>query len=76
MRLYGLTEEDVESVIKSGKKQVTAAGKLTYVGQVRERFTHPVKVICVQEAGAILVVTAYPVRKGRFQDEGDIRQDR
>jgi hypothetical protein len=76
MRLYGLTEKDVELVIECGKKQITASGKLTYLGQVNERFTHPVKVACVEEADAILAVTAYPLRKGRFQNEGDVRQDR
>ncbi len=72
MRLYELTEEDVERVIDSGEKRVTADGKLTYLGEIRGRFKYPVRVICVEEGNTILVVSAYPLRKRRFQDEGDI----
>jgi hypothetical protein len=73
MRLYDLTEKDIESVINHGEKQDTTEGKLNYRGEVKERFKYPIKVICVEHGNTILVVSAYPLRKGRHQNESDIR---
>jgi len=65
MELYGITETEVKSAIDQGKREVLQGGKTSITYDVGGKFRYPIKIIGVQEGEFLLVVTAYPLKKGK-----------
>lgn len=65
MRLYNITEEDIEKAIaKPDKEPVSEADRYVVFRTQREKFKGmPLKVIYVLEGSKIVVVSAYPLKK-------------
>ena len=65
MELYSITENDIKSVIDQGKKEVLQDGKISITCDVSGKFEYPIKVIGIQDGESFLVVTRYPLKRGR-----------
>ena len=65
MDLYGITESEVKSAIDQGKRQVLQDGKTSIICKVGGKFRFPIKVIGVQQGESFLVVTVYPLKRGK-----------
>ena len=65
MELYGITEAEVKSFIDQGKREVLQGGKTSIIYEADGEFRYPIKIIGVQEGEFLLVVTAYPLKKGK-----------
>lgn len=65
MKLYGITEEDVTRVLENGKKEILSENKTSYIYEIANRFEYPLKVVASETSEQILVITAYPLKKGR-----------
>jgi len=67
MALYGISEEDVESVVKKGKREELAEPRrVTFTCRVATRFKHPIKVVGLEQGEDFLIITAYPLKKRRM----------
>jgi hypothetical protein len=66
MKLYELSEEDVASVIKSQKPQLDfPEGKNELISKTNfSRHGYPIKVVFSCESGGIVIITAYPLKRG------------
>lgn len=68
LKLYRIEEKDVVSAIESSSKQKHASSeeRIWVVDKsLAVNYLYPIKVVFVQEHGRIVVVTAYPVKKGK-----------
>ena len=65
MELYGITETEIKSAIDQGKKEVLQGGKTSITYDVGAKFRYPIRIIGVQEGESLLVVTAYPLKRGK-----------
>ena len=65
MELYGITETEVKSAIDRGKKEALQSGKTNITYDVGGKFRYPIKIIGIQEGDSFLVVTAYPLKRGK-----------
>ena len=65
MKLYGISEEDVLNVLRNGRKETSGDGKIFFLHDINENFKYPVKVITVQGDKALVIVSAYPLKKRR-----------
>ena len=73
MALYGISEEDVAVVVKEGQKESLAqAGRVSFTWALGGKFRFPIKVVGLERGSDILVITAYPLRKGRGWHEGNL----
>ncbi|MBW2635848.1 MAG: DUF4258 domain-containing protein [Deltaproteobacteria bacterium] len=64
MKLYDISENDVYRVIDQGKRGSTEDGKTIFLGDFSNKFKYPLKVVAVWQDDLLLVVTAYPLKKG------------
>jgi len=65
MKLYNISEEDIINIIEHYKLQHgIAQGKQEVMSESVCRYEYPVKVVFSYENDKILIVTAYPVKKG------------
>jgi len=66
MKLYSLSEEEVAGIIaEMSPRFVFLEGKHEIVGEkASSKFGYPIKVVFTYESGQLLVITAYPLRKG------------
>ena len=62
---HAYTFERYESVIAQGKREVLQGGRTSITCEVGGKFRYPIKIIGVQEGESLLVVTAYPLKKGK-----------
>lgn len=66
MKLYGISEETVSSIVEHRHQELSFAdGKNEVIG--KESFTqygYPIKVVFYQEKEKITVITAYPLKRG------------
>ena len=69
MELYGITETEVKSAIDQGEREVLQGGKASITYDVGGKFRYPIKVVGVQKGESLLVVTAYPLKKGKEKHE-------
>jgi len=69
LRLYGIVEQDVVDVILSYLKDgAEMPGRHEIVSRnYTDKYRYPLKIVFVEEAGSVTVVTAYPVKKERSQ---------
>jgi hypothetical protein len=65
MRLYGITEHHIEEVIREGQLEVMDSGRMAFTAIVGGSLALPIRVLCRKIEGGLLVVTAYPLKKGR-----------
>jgi hypothetical protein len=67
MTLYGLSEQDVAQVVGKGERTVdTEACRMVFTHDLAPKFKHPIKVVGLEQGRDLLVVTAYPLKKGKF----------
>jgi len=66
MKLYNLSEQDVFSIIEHrNPKLLFPEGKHEIIGEtILTKQGYPIKVIFSSERGKIIVITAYPLKKG------------
>jgi hypothetical protein len=64
MKLYDINENDVLAVINEGEREQLAAGKVRFLHELKGKFSHPLKVIGIEEKESLLIITAYPLKKG------------
>jgi len=48
-----------------GRKETSGDGKIFFLHDINEKFKYPVKVITVQGDKALVIVSAYPLKKRR-----------
>jgi len=65
MKLYGITERDVMRVLDEGECETDHTHKTSFVLDALQGFKYPLKVVTVETSESRLVITAYPVKKGR-----------
>lgn len=66
MKLYGLSEDDVFSVIRHVSADLAfAEGKHEIIGEnVFSQSGYPIKVVFLCQGDQLIVITAYPLKKG------------
>jgi hypothetical protein len=67
MKLYGISEKDVLAVIEKGKKEESANGKIVFVHLIARKFKYPIKVVASHRGKTVIIVTTYPVKRGKKQ---------
>lgn len=63
MRLYKITESEIEEVINSGIKSAFDTDKDEFIHQIRNRKL-PLKIVCKRIEKDYLIITCYPLKKG------------
>ena len=72
MKLYGISEEDVLNVLRSGKRELSEDGKILFREPVNGKFKYPLKVIAAHSDKGLVIVSAYPFKKRR-RNESKLR---
>lgn len=62
-KLYKISDAEIKTVIKQGKKIQDSEGKLEFVQNVNKRKL-PLKVVCKMVDNDYLIITCYPLKKG------------
>jgi len=65
MNLYGITKNDVKVVIDQGKRKNSHGAKISIIHDIGGKFKYPIKVLGIQQEDSFLVVTTYPLKKGK-----------
>jgi hypothetical protein len=66
MKLYDINEDDIKFVLDQGKREILSGGrKVTITHSMKEKFKYPIKVIGIEKGKEFLLVTAYPLKKGK-----------
>ena len=66
MVLYAISEEDVALVVrKGGKEELAQPGKMSFTSNLAAWSKYPIKVVGLEQGKDLLIITAYPVKKGR-----------
>jgi hypothetical protein len=66
MALYGITEEEVALVVKEGKREDMAEpGRVSFTWRLENKSNYPIKVVGVEKGKDFLIITAYPLKRGR-----------
>lgn len=74
MALYGISEEDVALVVREGKRDnLPEPGRVSYRLLLSSAFKYPIKVVGIEQGKDLLVITVYPLKRERVQNESDIR---
>jgi hypothetical protein len=63
MKLYGISEEDVLDVLRSGKAERTKDGKNVFLSKIQGKFSYPIKVISAYRDTTLVIVSAYPFKR-------------
>jgi hypothetical protein len=67
MALYGISEADVTAVVKEGKREeLGASGRVSFMLRLEGKSTYPIKVVGLEQGKDFLVITAYPLKRGRI----------
>jgi hypothetical protein len=69
MKLYGITEQDVQDVCSYGSKKVLSDGRIELLWKNGEKFQYPLKVVGVETGEGFLVITAYPLKGTKIGGE-------
>ena len=64
MKLYGILKSDVVRVIQQGEKVDTDDNKTAFLLSMPFKYKYPLKVVTIRQEDRILIVTAYPLKKG------------
>ena len=66
MALYALSEEDIAYVVGEGKREDLAQpGRMSFTSYLAARSQYPIKVVGLEHGKDLLIITAYPLKKGR-----------
>jgi len=66
MALYALSEEDIAYVVGEGKREDLAQpGRMSFTSYLAARSQYPIKVVALEQGKDLLIITAYPLKKGR-----------
>jgi hypothetical protein len=70
MKLYGITELDVQDVCSNGSRKVLADGRIEILWKSGEKFQYPLKIVGIETADeGFLVITAYPLKGTKISGE-------
>jgi hypothetical protein len=72
MKLYGISEEEVLHILRTGKAERTKDDKIVSLGHIEERFSYPIKVISAYRDTSLVIVSAYPFKR-RKRHESKLR---
>ena len=67
MKLYGISEKDVLTVIEKGKKEESTNGKVIFVHLIERKFKYPIKVVASHREGNAMIVTTYRLKRRKKQ---------
>jgi hypothetical protein len=62
MKLYEISEQDIQSVYLYGSKKVLQDGRIELLWKSSEKFQYPLKVVGTETNEGFLVITAYPLK--------------
>lgn len=62
---------DVLHVLSRGKSQVTSDEKIVFLGEIKERFSFPIKVISAYRDRTLVIISVYPFKR-RKRDESKL----
>lgn len=66
LKLYKLNEKDVADAIEVYLTKARVLEKASFVDdRFRKKFGFPLKVVLKREKGVVVVITAYPLKKGK-----------
>ena len=66
MALYAISEEDVALVVRKGKREELAqTGRMSFTSHLAAGSKYPIKVAGLERGRDLLIITAYPLKKGR-----------
>ena len=65
MKLYHITENDVKFVIDQGRREISHSGRISIIHDVGGKFKYPIKVVGIHQEESFLVITTYPLKKGK-----------
>ena len=70
MALYEISETTVQAIIENREKDDSFSGGKNEVidYQMLSRHGYPIKVVFAREEGYLTVITAYPLRRGKNED--------
>ncbi len=63
MKLYNLSEYDVETVISTGEKEIISDKEHVFVARLSGRLL-PLKVVCKSIENSYSIITCYPLKRG------------
>ena len=64
MKLYNISKADVETVVTKGESETLADGKIAFIFNIGDKFMYPIKVVAGVDSDSLVVVTAYPLKRG------------
>jgi hypothetical protein len=70
MKLYGITEDDIEAAYVYGGRSALPDGRVEFLWNIAGRFRYPLKVVGIETEKGFLVVTAYPLK--RVKRDGEV----
>jgi len=67
MRLYNISEEDVQTILRSKKRDAWISDDRNEAidHEVLSQHGYPIKVVFTLKGDAITVITAYPLKRGK-----------
>ena len=65
MQLYDISENDIYRALEEGARGITPDGKTYFIDDRQKKFKYPLKVVAIQQGDLLLIITAYPLKKGR-----------
>lgn len=67
IKLYAIDEDDVISSIKNwvGKQSIIQNRNSIIVNELKQKYHFPIKIVFSFEGSKIVVITAYPLKKGK-----------
>lgn len=63
MKLYKITENEIQTIINSGNKKTSFENKIEFMNKLPQKEL-PVKVVCKMKENDYIVITCYPLKKG------------
>jgi len=65
MKLYHITKNDVKFVIEQGRREISHGEKISIIHEIGGKFKYPIKVVGINKEESLLVVIAYPLKRGK-----------
>jgi hypothetical protein len=65
MKLYHITKHDVKFIIDQGRREISHGEKISHIHDIGGKFKYPIKVVGIKKEESFLVVTAYPLKRGK-----------
>ena len=65
MKLYHITKNDVKFIVDQGKRKISHGQKTSIIHDIKGKFKYPIKVVGINKEAYFLVITAYPLKRGK-----------